>query len=277
MTLPEWSDIPTTVLAAYQRSAASLAKSDPACHLPVALLAAIGEVESGQADDGAVDSSGTTLQPIVGPVLDGSDGYAAIRNTYGTQWGQNGPWARAVGPMQFIPSTWAVWGGGGDPSNVYAAALAAGRYLCADGQDLSTAAGLSSAIESYNDSAQYLAAVLQWMNVYSGGIVPVADALSMIAPDTGSTSAAAALASGPKKQAAPAAAPAPASKPAPKPKPASTSTGKPAPAPSSSKTPAPTSTAVDPVSAVKQAVKAVTGIASSLLPSSAPDSQSAGS
>ncbi|MCQ4080812.1 hypothetical protein NGB36_09410 [Streptomyces sp. RB6PN25] len=169
------SGIPKTVLAAYEQAAGTLAQEEPGCHLPVAVLAGIGKIESNHAEGGAVDTNGTTLRPILGPVLDGSNGYAAIPNVYGTQWGQSGVWARAVGPMQFIPSTWARWGGGGDPSNVNDAALAAGRYLCADGRNLSTPAGLRSAIVSYNDSQQYLIAVLEWMKVYSGGISPIPD------------------------------------------------------------------------------------------------------
>ncbi|MGW6356382.1 lytic transglycosylase domain-containing protein [Streptomyces sp. NPDC055092] len=169
------SGVPRTVLAAYNRAVAEMRTASPNCRLPVALLAAIGKVESGHARDGAVDGSGTTLRPILGPVLDGSGGFAAIRNTYGTKWGQSGDWARAVGPMQFIPSTWARWGSGGNPSNVHDAALAAGRYLCADGRNLSTTAGLREAILSYNHSADYLNTVTQWMNVYSAGILPSPD------------------------------------------------------------------------------------------------------
>jgi hypothetical protein len=188
--LVPWAGIPATVLAAYQQAAAAMAVSDPGCHLPVALLAAIGEVESGQAGGGMVNSAGTTFQPILGPALDGTNGDAAIRNTYGTQWGQNGPWARAVGPMQFIPSTWAAWGAGGNPDNVDDAALAAARYLCAGGQNLATPAGLNSAIESYNPSYQYLVTVLEWMGIYSGRMIPVPDAAFMtVATDAGSSPA----------------------------------------------------------------------------------------
>lgn len=188
--LVPWAGIPVTVLAAYRRAAAAMAASDPGCHLPVVLLAAIGEVESGQAGGGAVNSAGTTLQPILGPVLDGTNGYAAIPNTYGTQWGQSGAWARAVGPMQFIPSTWATWGARGNPDNVYDAALAAARYLCAGGQNLATAAGLRSAIESYNPSYQYLVTVFDWMSVYSGKMIPVPDATVMtVATGAGSSPA----------------------------------------------------------------------------------------
>ncbi|AJE87250.1 putative secreted protein [Streptomyces albus] len=218
--------VPRTVLAAYHRAVAEMKSSNPGCRLPVALLAAIGKVESGHARGGAVDSSGTTLRPILGPELNGSGGFAAIRNIYGTKWGQSGAWARAVGPMQFIPSTWARWGSGGNPSNVHDAALAAGRYLCANGRDLSTQAGLREAILSYNHSTEYLNTVSQWMKVYSGGILPSPDGDLPVSPaadhSTGSGSGAAAPAAHkpkPKPQS-----PAPEPKPEPGP-------GKPSPKP----------------------------------------------
>jgi hypothetical protein len=262
--LAPWAEIPKTVLAAYRRAAAGTAASDPGCHLPVALLAAIGEVESGQADGGAVDSTGTTLQPILGPVLDGTDGYAAIPNTYGTQWDQSGAWARAVGPMQFIPSTWASWGAGGNPNNVYAAALAAARYLCAGGQDLATSAGLRGAIESYNDSYQYLVTVLEWMSVYSGRIVPVPDSpfMTVLAgasdSSTGTGQGGEARSHG-KTGASPAT-------PAPKPAPRPAASGGPAPAPSPDKTPAPASTGTNPLSPLDRTLEGTTKIVNGLVP-----------
>jgi hypothetical protein len=174
--------IPATVLAAYEHAAAQLSTSEPGCHLPVALLAGIGEVESGQARSGRVDANGTALQPILGPVLDGGNGTAAIPDTDHGVLDGNAVWDRAVGPMQFIPSTWRHWASDGngdgvsDPENIYDAALAAGRYLCAGNRDLSTQSGMDSAILSYNDSSHYLQLVLAWEGVYSGAVVAVADA-----------------------------------------------------------------------------------------------------
>ncbi|MGW3817687.1 lytic transglycosylase, partial [Streptomyces sp. NPDC005046] len=63
--------IPATVLDAYKQAEASLRESKPTCNLPWQLLAAIGKVESGQARGGRVDAAGTTLSPILGPVLNG--------------------------------------------------------------------------------------------------------------------------------------------------------------------------------------------------------------
>ncbi len=269
-----WAGIPRTVLAAYQRAAARLDAERPGCRLPVALLAGIGKVESDHAEGGAVDSAGTTLRPILGPVLDGSGGNAAIPNTYGTRWAQQGAWARAVGPMQFIPSTWAHWGRGGDPSNVYDAALAAARYLCADGRDLSTPQGLRSAVLSYNDSDVYLSTVLQWMAVYSGKITTVPDSPSM--PVFGDGSGSDGTAGGTES---PGPRPSPSGGPTPKPKPSGGSGSTPSPTtppqPSPTPTPVPSGLpSLGPVvggvvggvtKTVTTTVTTVTGIVGSLL------------
>lgn len=174
------SGIPEIVLDAYRRAGQRVSVLEPSCHLPWQLLAAIGKVESDHAERGAVDSTGTALRPILGPPLDGTSGYAAISNTDSGEDGTSA-WARAMGPMQFIPSTWARWAtdGNGDgraePENVYDATAAAADYLCANGRDLSTQAGLTEAILSYNDSARYLDVVWKWYQVYRSGVAPTPD------------------------------------------------------------------------------------------------------
>ncbi|MET9666925.1 lytic transglycosylase domain-containing protein [Streptomyces sp. NPDC006475] len=179
------SGIPATVLAAYRHAQTVIARTDPGCRLPWQLLAAIGRVESGQARGGRVDASGTTLSPILGPVLDGN-GFATIRDTDGGAYDGDRRYDRAVGPMQFIPSTWARWGqdangdGRRDPGNIHDAALAAGRYLCAGDRDLTVPADLDRAILSYNHSRAYLRTVLAWLDFYKSGAHPVPDGTGVL-------------------------------------------------------------------------------------------------
>ncbi|GAA3008875.1 lytic transglycosylase domain-containing protein [Streptomyces fulvorobeus] len=172
--------IPATVLAAYRAAEDALGRSDPGCNLPWQLLAAIGKVESGQASGGRVDSAGTTLGSILGPVLNGV-GFADIRDTDDGAYDGDTRYDRAVGPMQFIPSTWARWGKDGnrdgrrDPDNIYDASLAAGHYLCAGTRNLNEPGDLDRAILSYNHSDTYLRTVLSWLAYYRQGTHPVAD------------------------------------------------------------------------------------------------------
>ncbi|ADI11102.1 secreted protein [Streptomyces bingchenggensis BCW-1] len=179
--------IPATVLDAYKKAESALKESKPGCNLPWQLLAAIGKVESGQARGGRVDAEGTTYTPILGPVLNGN-GFARITDTDGGAYDGDTTHDRAVGPMQFIPSTWASWGrdGNGDgeknPNNVYDAALAAGAYLCAGGRDLSIKADLDKAILGYNHSQEYLATVLSWFEYYKKGTHEVPDGTGVL-PD----------------------------------------------------------------------------------------------
>ena len=169
------TSVPEVLWSAY-RSAVDSAPSS--CRLPVELLAAIGQVESGSLAGRGLDRRHRAVPAVLGPVLDGR-GFAAISDTDDGRFDGDTTWDRAVGPMQFIPSTWQRWGRDGnsdgtrDPQNVEDAAFSAAAYLCADSRDLSSAAGLRSAILSYNHSEAYLADVLALMRtVTPGGSIP---------------------------------------------------------------------------------------------------------
>ncbi|MDX3576341.1 lytic transglycosylase domain-containing protein [Streptomyces sp. FL07-04A] len=180
--------IPATVLDAYKKAEAQLAQAKPGCNLPWQLLAAIGKVESGQARGGNVTADGTTVSPILGPVLNGS-GFANIKDTDNGAYDGDSTFDRAVGPMQFIPSTWAWAGRDGnadgkkDPNNIYDAALAAGHYLCRYGWDMATTSGMRTAILSYNNSTDYLNTVLSWLEYYRKGSHEIPDGTGTVPTD----------------------------------------------------------------------------------------------
>jgi hypothetical protein len=172
---PDTADLalPARVLQAYRSAAVSVGRSDPGCHLTWPLLAGIGKVESGHAYGGAVDRHGDTLQPILGPVLDGGPGVAAIPDTDDGRWDTDKTWDRAVGPMQFIPSTWEKWGSDAngddvaDPNQIDDAALTTARYLCASGS-MTSPEGWRAAVYSYNHDNDYVDKVAKVANGYAG-------------------------------------------------------------------------------------------------------------
>ncbi len=159
--------------AAYSRAADALADT---CHLPFALLLAIGEVEASSLRGRSLDARHDVSPPVIGPALSGGR-FAAIRDSDGGRYDGDPAWDHAVGPMQFIPGTWRLWGADGngdgvaDPQNVDDAALAAGRYLCAGGRDLSRQKDLEQAILSYNHSQRYLRTVLGIYDSVTSGLV----------------------------------------------------------------------------------------------------------
>jgi hypothetical protein len=172
--LPAFAPVRATleprVREAYERAAARAAIAWPRCGFRWTVLAAIGAVESanGAHVSGAVvlSGSGRVLPPIIGPALDSTvAGTVAIHDTDGGVFDGDAVWDHAVGPMQFLPSTWARMGldgngdGRADPHSIDDAALTAAAYLCAGARDLTSPGDLDAAIYSYNHSDAYVATV----------------------------------------------------------------------------------------------------------------------
>lgn len=170
--------IPAVALAAYRNAEASMATAAPGCGVSWNLLAGIGRIESQHANGGATDARGTAVTPIYGPTLDGTlPGNEVIVQT--VQAGRP-MYARAIGPMQFLPGTWSRYASDGDrdgkadPQNVYDATLAAARYLCSGGLNLRNQSQVLTAILRYNNSMAYAQNVLGWAAAYATGVAPVA-------------------------------------------------------------------------------------------------------
>ena len=185
-TLDEWvssvssaTGIPRPAVRAYGDATLTLADEDPGCHLGWPTLAGIGWIESGHGTHGraTLGDDGVPSAPIVGPALDGSPGRAAIRSTaQSAAWHGDPVWDHAVGPMQFIPSTWARWAADGDgdgvanPQDIDDAALAAAHYLCAGARDLSTWDGWHAAVLSYNHAEPYVQSVYARAGAYAAAV-----------------------------------------------------------------------------------------------------------
>ncbi|GAA1974206.1 lytic murein transglycosylase [Nocardioides panacihumi] len=165
--------IPSVALAAYQRAAVVIDEADPTCHLDWPLLAAIGRVESdhGSARGHSLSAAGIATPPIVGRVLDGH-GVALVPDSDGGRYDGDRRFDRAVGPLQFIPSTWSMVSvdadgdGRRDPQDIDDASLAAGVYLCAGAEDLASVAGQRVAVLRYNHSPSYVSTVLRTARAY---------------------------------------------------------------------------------------------------------------
>jgi membrane-bound lytic murein transglycosylase B len=168
--------IPNVALNAYRVAAARMGHALPSCGIDWALLAGIGRVESdhGRFAGAVLHPDGVSTPRIIGIPLNGS-GTALITDTDGGQLDGDTIFDRAVGPMQFIPSTWASFGTDAtgdaiaDPFNINDAALTSARYLCAAGGDLRGRAGQVAAVLAYNNSDEYLAQVLALAEAYRSG------------------------------------------------------------------------------------------------------------
>nr|WP_231921960.1 lytic transglycosylase domain-containing protein [Micromonospora krabiensis] len=166
--------IAPVAMQAYGYAELVLAQTNRSCALSWTTLAAIGSVESNHGRHGGAQlgQDGRATPEIIGLPLDGRDGRMRIIDTDRGALDKDTTYDRAIGPMQFIPTTWAQVGvdadndGRKDPHDLDDAALAAGNYLCRNGRNLSIAEDWWNAILSYNDVRRYAQDVFDAANRY---------------------------------------------------------------------------------------------------------------
>jgi hypothetical protein len=153
------TDLTYVALEAYVITSRRQSLATPDCGLPWIVLAAIGRIESGRGTYGLthLDLADTTEAEVIGIALNGEHQTQLILDTDGGFLYGDPIFDRAVGPMQFIPTTWAIFGIDGDgddvadPHNLYDAAPAAGMYLCRAGS-FQGVGSTRQAIWAYNHS-----------------------------------------------------------------------------------------------------------------------------
>lgn len=168
---PAGTGIPPVAMDAYRRAAEG--PEGQRCGIRWQILAGIARVESNHAAGHTIDEDGTVTPVILGPTLDGSGGTARITDTDHGALDGDQQWDRAVGPLQFIPSSWTTYGTDGnedsraDPNNLYDAALAAVDHFCrTDATDLAEPTQLRAALLAYNRSGKYVTEVIRWITLY---------------------------------------------------------------------------------------------------------------
>lgn len=167
-------EFPLVALDAYYRAAATENVSRPGCRVQWWGVAGIAKVEGrhGTYGGASLGPNGDVSRPIIGIQLDGSRSTAVITDSDNGDFDGDPNFDRAVGPMQFIPSTWRAYQADGNrdgvmsPFNMYDATLAAARYLCTGQRDLTADAGLRQAYFSYNHSQPYVERVLGYARGY---------------------------------------------------------------------------------------------------------------
>jgi membrane-bound lytic murein transglycosylase B len=160
-------DIPVVALEAYGYAELLTKRDDPGCHLGWTTLAGVGEVEShhGQLNGAVLLPNGRSRPEILGPPLDGKNGNALVPDTDAGAYDGDPTYDRAMGPMQLLPSVWAIYAADADGDGILDvydiddASLALARMLCAGNEDLNQLSGWNAAIGRLHPGETYAKAV----------------------------------------------------------------------------------------------------------------------
>jgi cell wall-associated NlpC family hydrolase len=167
------------MMTAYVRAAGLMSTMVPSCKgMTWELIGGIAKVESDNAAGRTIADDGLITPSILGPRLDGSGAggnTTPVRDTDAGKWDGDTEFDRAVGPTQFLPSTFAGYAArvrpdnpaGANPNNADDESLATALYLCGNGRDLTDQSQLRSAVYSYNASQAYVDEVLNWASLYT--------------------------------------------------------------------------------------------------------------
>ncbi|HEV3225984.1 MAG TPA: hypothetical protein VGZ52_04095 [Acidimicrobiales bacterium] len=170
-------DYALVALDAYWRAANAMVADDPKCGIPWWALAGIARVESKHGTYGGAQilANGDEDRLIIGIPLDGTDNTQQIADTDGGQYDGDPNFDHAVGPMQFIPSTWRRWARdrNASPNNIYDATWSAAHYLCSGGP-MQTDDQLRRGFLRYNQSDAYADEVLSVAKAYARFPIPSA-------------------------------------------------------------------------------------------------------
>ena len=171
--------IPMVAYDAYHSASDAASTVTDSCMVDWSIVAGIAQVESrhGRIDgDHVVAGDGDVVPQIRGPALDGTRGTQTIADTDGGELDGDPTWDRAMGPLQFIPTTWRELGrdgnadGTADPDNLFDAALTAVAHLCLrEPGDYTDRGQLRRALIAYNASGRYADDVLRWIDRYRAG------------------------------------------------------------------------------------------------------------